>query len=802
MDTTPRKVSLFLVFLVMFNILLNSMSAVWQSVRATDISNNSPATSAQQKIASKPNEPTFVSDGGKYTLSYILKNYNLFLQDDYQGTHVVGPVVVGGSFEKYLGGLTVGNKPNGYPHKVPSFIGGKVANNLTFNIYSDVPLYLGTVNQGNTYYINRAEYRSYFANNQIRYTDHYVDFSQWQKLKNEAIALNHTSNVHLSWDAKNKRVISSDETKCKITAGYNQKQMAKLQAGCSVTVDENVFPHIMFDVLGHSTTDDTIICSMGENIQLPDLLINGQYPKSIEDNKEGLAIVYALPNAKTVTRQGEVTGHIVAPDAKVDIHGGNYNGTIIAKSMHTNAEGHMWFYNGKKLAYATIELHVKKLWDDDSNRDGKRPKSIFVQLYGDQQKVGPVVKLDDTNNWTYTWKEFRKDLKGNVINYRVDEVSVPTDYSKTIQHDAAQHQWTITNHYTNLKNTIKGEKIWRDNNNEDGLRPKSIDVKLIAKVNGVEFPKYNQTQTVKPKDFANNKWSYEFKDLPVYDHGQKIDYSLKEINVNKHYTSQINGFNIINTHQVKKTAVYVKKVWQDENNLEQIRPNQIKVWLLKNGQRTKKFKVLNNQTNWEAEFVNLNMYEDGKLIQYSIEEEPVKDYQASVINTKKGFNLINTHQVEKTEIKGQKTWKDDNNRDGLRPISIKVKLIAKVKGKEISELSKTQEFKPINVRDNIWHYSFGELPTHYQGSKVKYSVKEIDVPQGYQVTEKGLDLINTHQVEKTEIKGQKTWNDNNNQDGLRPESITIRLYDGDGEVKHITVTAKDKWKYSFTNLPV
>ncbi|WP_202813014.1 Cna B-type domain-containing protein, partial [Ligilactobacillus ceti] len=68
--------------------------------------------------------------------------------------------------------------------------------------------------------------------------------------------------------------------------------------------------------------------------------------------------------------------------------------------------------------------------------------------------------------------------------------------------------------------------------------------------------------------------------------------------------------------------------------------------------------------------------------------------------------------------------------------------------------SKTKEFKPINVQDNIWHYSFGELPTHYQGSKVKYSVKEIDVPQGYQVTEQGLDLINTHQVKQP--KKQKT----------------------------------------------
>ncbi|WP_202813013.1 Cna B-type domain-containing protein, partial [Ligilactobacillus ceti] len=272
----------------------------------------------------------------------------------------------------------------------------------------------------------------------------------------------------------------------------------------------------------------------------------------------------------------------------------------------------------------------------------------------------------------------------------------------------------VTEKELNLINThkpgvtqVEGKKIWEDNNNQDGLRPTSIKVKLIAKVKGKEISELSKTQEFKPINVQDNIWHYSFGELPTHYQGSKVKYSVQEIDVPQGY-------------QV----------------------------------------------------------------------------------TEKGLDLINTHQVEKTEIKGQKTWEDDNNQDGLRPTSIKVKLIAKVKGKEISELSKTQEFKPIKVQNNIWHYSFGELPTHYQGSKVKYSVKEIDVPQGYQVTEKELNLINTHQVEKTEIKGQKTWEDNNNQDGLRPESITIRLYDGDGEVKHITVTAKDKWKYSFTNLPV
>ena len=44
-----------------------------------------------------------------------------------------------------------------------------------------------------------------------------------------------------------------------------------------------------------------------------------------------------------------ITGHIVAPFADISLTGGNYNGCIIAASVKTNSEGHMWSYHGKKL---------------------------------------------------------------------------------------------------------------------------------------------------------------------------------------------------------------------------------------------------------------------------------------------------------------------------------------------------------------------------------------------------------------------------------------------------------------------
>ena len=52
-----------------------------------------------------------------------------------------------------------------------------------------------------------------------------------------------------------------------------------------------------------------------------------------------------------------------------------------------------------------ISVTATKSWDDDNNRDGKRPESVKVQLYGDGQKVKGEVELNEGNQWTTTWND-------------------------------------------------------------------------------------------------------------------------------------------------------------------------------------------------------------------------------------------------------------------------------------------------------------------------------------------------------------------------------------------------------------
>ncbi|WP_191990149.1 Cna B-type domain-containing protein, partial [Ligilactobacillus salivarius] len=82
-----------------------------------------------------------------------------------------------------------------------------------------------------------------------------------------------------------------------------------------------------------------------------------------------------------------------------------------------------------------------------------------------------------------------------------------------------------------------GTKTWNDNNNQDGIRPSSITVNLLA----------NGQQVASKKVSASDNWQYSFDNLAAYANGKKITYTVTEDAV-AGYTSTVDGYNITNTH--------------------------------------------------------------------------------------------------------------------------------------------------------------------------------------------------------------------------------------------------------------
>ena len=86
------------------------------------------------------------------------------------------------------------------------------------------------------------------------------------------------------------------------------------------------------------------------------------------------------------------------------------------------------------------------------------------------------------------------------------------------------------------------------------------------------------------------------------------------------------------------TEVAVKKVWDDKENKDGLRPDKVTVRLLADGQEVA-VKEITATDNWQASFTDLPVYKEGKKIVYTITEDPVAGYTATI----DGFTVTNRH---------------------------------------------------------------------------------------------------------------------------------------------------------------
>ena len=423
-----------------------------------------------------------------------------------------------------------------------------------------------------------------------------------------------------------------------------------------------------------------------------------------------------------------------------------------------------------------------------------RPTSIKVQLYMNADKYGDPVELNEANNWSYTWYDLPpvKVVDGYMvgdmsISYVAMEVGEVSYYVGDPDWTSDPHKTTITNTYTPEKIEIEGSKTWDDNNNQDGKRPESIKINLYAD------GEYLDSRTVTEAD----KWKWTFDNLDVYVNGTPIEYTITEDAV-EGYTTQINGFNVTNTHTPEKTEISGSKTWDDNNNQDGIRPDSITIHLFANGSEVDSRTVTEKQ-NWSWTFDELPKKEKGVDIVYTITEDPVEGYTTIV----KGPDVTNTHVPATVSLTVKKSWNDNENQDGIRPDYIDVQLLA----------DGTAYGEPLRLSDECgWERTWENLPKLSGGTAIKYSVEELPEIKGYLKTSAinykddgktiTITLTNTHNLEKTVVSGSKTWDDNNNLDGKRPESITINLFANGKNVDGKTVTEADNWSWTFDNLDV
>ena len=424
----------------------------------------------------------------------------------------------------------------------------------------------------------------------------------------------------------------------------------------------------------------------------------------------------------------------------------------------------------------TIDIPVRKTWDDDNNIYGKRPDSIKVTLFADGQKKS-TVDIKATENWMYIFSNLPKTIGGRDIVYTITEESVP-HYTSSID------KYNLTNKYVPEKIDIPVTKTWDDSNDIYGKRPDSIKVNLFAdgqKISTVDIK-------------ATDNWKYTFKDLDKTIGGRDIVYTITEELV-PHYTSSIDKYNLTNKYVPEKINIPVTKTWDDDNDSDGKRPSSIRVNLLADGQKISTVDIKATD-NWRHTFKDLDKTKDGREIVYTITEDSIA-YYTTTINK---YNITNSYKPEdpgkpippttpKISIPVTKTWDDKDNIAGKRPSSIRVNLLAD--GKKVSTVD-------IRATDN-WKYTFTGLDKLKDGREIVYTISEEPV-EDYTGKIDKYSITNSYTPGKVSIPVTKTWDDKDNIAGKRPSSIRVNLFADGKKVSTVDIKATDNWAYTFTGL--
>lgn len=564
-------------------------------------------------------------------------------------------------------------------------------------------------------------------------------------------------------------------------------------------------------------------------------------------------------------------------------------------------------YVKNKYVPTRFKLDAVKTWSDFNNQYGYRPTTVSVKLqyrlegegadapWKDVSHVDAVSLLDasgkvveTTSDVTQVLKKLATDTNNNIwhakgwenlpayvkdasgvskkVIYRVKEietVAVTTHYeildTETYTYDSSDTQAII-----NVENDVSGDyslkvkKVWVE---KDSLAlynalPKKVGVHIEyshddgANWNQIEGSVGKYELVANSTVIGEQSWTHTFinlnkdyiyrvlEDYIVYVDDDNVEHKVDVTadttdptmgtvgNFSYTYENEemltTSETDIITNDRPDK-KITISKVWKDEENRDQLRPSEVTVNLVRDGEKVDSV-VLDEGNNWTYTWDYLPIYQNGKpaaeqnLSIYEVEEEEVDAYEVLYkvndgnyeeenqisfamddAEEEHTITIKNTHSVENTKIVASKNWIDDENKCGSRPESIHLTLL----------------YKYVEEDDTAWrtvtHYDLTdyEAANQYPDSKV-YTTSDIeqevtgndserweDVATWENLSVYGNDNGDAINLKQIMYKVVESAGDYNEADGSYSESIPTGyevIYD-----TAITASVEEQIPYEVTN---
>lgn len=158
------------------------------------------------------------------------------------------------------------------------------------------------------------------------------------------------------------------------------------------------------------------------------------------------------------------------------------------------------------------------------------------------------------------------------------------------------------------------------------------------------------------------------------------------------------------------------------------------------------------------------------------------------------YKAVNDNEIN---VEGTITWNgDDDVKDTARPKTVTVE-ICDEDGTVVDTVTATAD----DDDDNNWTYSSKDLPRYKEDGKTEIQYKVTTTVDKYRVDVDGTDITCTY----NRVGGKVTWIDNDDADKVRPEQVTVDVYDKNGDKVGTATVTEDKdgnWVYNIDDLPL
>ena len=321
--------------------------------------------------------------------------------------------------------------------------------------------------------------------------------------------------------------------------------------------------------------------------------------------------------------------------------------------------------------------------------------------------------------------------------------------------------------------------------------------------------------TVKYLDENDNEITYPDVDDEGHDIQRSYSYELNGKVGDEYSTSQLDipnyrfmnstnntsgnmteeNIEVIYRYAYNKRNIEATKIWDDNNNYAQKRPDSLTIELYADDSLVDSYNIIDTSSNSNTHtFSDLVKYNnDGSEIVYTIKEKQNQDddlkfYTSTVDNN--NYIITNVFEVpdEKKEITAKVNWIDENNKSQKRPSKVIVELYAN---------SSLLTRKEVETTGYLQECYFGEVPKYDElGNEIIYTIDEKEkVSDDLKFYAKSVNnstytITNTFAVpdDKIDILATLNWIDYENQNNTRPQSIIVHLMNKDQIVRSFSLT--------------